>query len=90
MQQLSEALDGLVQSTNYKGQYEIKIKEQNVKVNIPLIFVGPTHHLSQVHVFNPAAIARAFTSVFWSLLLLVLLIYPFLWLWRRYWPSKTE
>lgn len=70
-QALENSLESLIRTTGFHNSITIKFEQSS----------------TTIHVRSPSIISRIFSSLLAKILLSLILVFPFLWLWRRYWPG---
>jgi hypothetical protein len=68
---LKTALEAVIRDTGYKHSVHIEFGTS----------------MTCIHVRSPNFVSKVFSSCWLKILLSVVLVFPFLWLWRRYWPG---
>ena len=68
---LTTSLEQLIRSTGYSSSISVNFQTTP----------------ECVHVYSPNAVSRIFASYLWIFLTSIILVFPFLWMWRRWWPG---
>jgi len=68
---LTTSIEQLIRSTGYRSTIRVQFQTSPKKV----------------HVYSPNVISKIFSSYLLIFLTTVILIFPFLWMWRRWWPG---
>ncbi|KIM26486.1 hypothetical protein M408DRAFT_313576 [Serendipita vermifera MAFF 305830] len=71
LEALKVSLEQLVRSTGYSATLRIGFKATP----------------ESVHIYSPNIVSKIFSSYFLIFITTVTLIFPFLWMWRRWWPE---